>query len=421
MNRRSFTIHACTAAIGTLVALSAHAQAPVKLQFWDMIWGPAEYIDSAKGLVAQFNKANPSIQVEYRSVPWTNWYQTYLTAIQAGSAPDLSTGAGYQAVQLYDLDAIRPLDDLIAEMGKEGDLKDFRPGTVERMAYKGHTMALPWGIDLRVWYYRKDVLEQTKQPVPKTWADLRAASKAVSGNGRFGMTIPGDRLGAHNILGITLNNGGGLFSADGKPNLMNPRNVEAIQFLADLVADGSVNPASAGASAEDGLRALVQGKTAFHYDTPGLELQAGAEAGKIGVMQPPAGPHGDKGTIGWVNNIMVYKQTKSPEQVKTFLKWWSKNQKSLFIEGKVAMVPARTSLSDDPAVKNRAPSFAIATDAYLPVVKGTGAPVGGIFPKLNEVEGDGFLQNLAQRIDQKKTAAAALAEADKQFKDVMAK
>jgi multiple sugar transport system substrate-binding protein len=412
------------AAAGVVLAFGicthAYAQTPVKIQFWDMPWGPAEYIDTAKGLVAQFNKSHPAIQVEYRSVPWTHWYQTYLTAIQAGSAPDVSTGAGYQAVQFYDMDAIRPLDDLINEMKKDGDLKDFRAGSVERMAYKGHTMALPWGIDLRVWYYRKDVLEANKQPIPKTWAELRTVAKAVSGSGKFGVTIPGDTLGAHTLVGMALNNGGGLFTFDGQPDLKSPRNTEAFKFLSDLVADGSVNPASAGASSQEAVRTFIQGKTAFHYDNPGLELQAGSNARHLGVLAPLSAAHGDKGTLGWVNNLMVYKKAKHPEAVKTFIKWWSKNQKALFLAGKVTMVPARVSLAEDAVVKNRAPSFTVATDAYLPVMKGTGAPVAGIFPKLNEVEGDGFLQNLSQRISQKRPLPAALTEADTQFKDVMA-
>src|SRR6267154_1027935 len=87
----------------------------VVLQFWDMIWGPPEYIDTGKALVAQFNQEHPDITVTYRSIPWNNWYQTFLTAIGSGTAPDVSTGAGYQAIQLYDQGAILPIDDVIGQ------------------------------------------------------------------------------------------------------------------------------------------------------------------------------------------------------------------------------------------------------------------------------------------------------------------
>ena len=87
-----------------------------------MIWGPPEYIDTGKALVAQFNQEHPDITVTYRSIPWNNWYQTFLTAIGSGTAPDVSTGAGYQAIQLYDQGAILPIDDVIGQWKTDGKL-----------------------------------------------------------------------------------------------------------------------------------------------------------------------------------------------------------------------------------------------------------------------------------------------------------
>ena len=65
--------------------LAGLAKDHVDLQFWDMIWGGPEYIDSGKALVAQFNQEHPDITVNYRSIPWSNWYQTFLTAIGSGT------------------------------------------------------------------------------------------------------------------------------------------------------------------------------------------------------------------------------------------------------------------------------------------------------------------------------------------------
>ncbi len=114
---------------------AGQAKDHVDLQFWDMIWGGPEYIDTGKALVAQFNQEHPDITVTYRSVPWTNWYQTFLTAIGSGTAPDLSTGAGYQAVQLYDQGAILPIDDVISGWKANGKLDDFLPKTVDTLKY----------------------------------------------------------------------------------------------------------------------------------------------------------------------------------------------------------------------------------------------------------------------------------------------
>ena len=111
-----FILSVAATATAAFLSLST-SQAKVDVQFWDMIWGGPEYIDAGKALVAQFNQEHPDINVTYRSIPWTNWYQTFVTAIGSGTAPDLSTGAAYQAVQLYDQGAILPVDDVISDQG----------------------------------------------------------------------------------------------------------------------------------------------------------------------------------------------------------------------------------------------------------------------------------------------------------------
>ncbi len=327
------------AAFVVLSAIPAAAQEPVKLRFWDMIWGPPQYIDAAKGLVDEFNKNHPGVQVEYRSVPWNNWYQTFLTAIGSGTAPDISTGAGYQAVQFYDQGAIRPLDDVVADLKKTGDFDDFQPGAIDTLRYDNHYVALPWGIDIRVWYYRKDLLQAAGQQVPTTWAEFEKVAKATTGKGKYGLVASGDTGGSHYIYSAILNNGGALFSPDRKLTLTRDRNVEAVQAYADMVKEGSVSPASAGYSQDDARAAFERGEAAFLLDTPGVIDAAGPAKAFIGIVPPMTGPHGDKGTIFWVNNIMVYQQTKHPDEVKTFLEWWSKNEKPLWTKGTYRSAP----------------------------------------------------------------------------------
>ncbi|CAM2155544.1 multiple sugar transport system substrate-binding protein [Pararobbsia alpina] len=384
-----------------LMPLQAQAKDPVKLQFWDMIWGPPSYIDAAKNLVTDFNKAHPDIQVEYRSVPWNNWYQTYLTAIGSGSAPDISTGAGYQAVQFYDQGAIRPLDDLVAEMKASGDDKDFLPNTLETLKYNGHYVALPWGIDIRVWYYRKDLLQAANQKVPTNWSELRAVAKAVTGKGKYGLVSSGDTGGSHYLYTAMLNNGGALFTPDRKLTLTSDRNMEAWRFYEGMVKDGSVSPASAGYTADDARAAFYRGESAFYLDSPGDIASAGAAASQIGIVPPLAGPHGDKGTIYWVNNIMVYKQTKHPDEVKTFLKWWSHNEKALWTAGGTRQLPVRKSFASDPYFTNSAELSEVIRD-YVPIGKTTATKAPGIFPALNDVEGEGAFQTMTQQLWQGK-------------------
>jgi multiple sugar transport system substrate-binding protein len=402
------------------VPFSAQSKDHADLQFWDMIWGGPEYIDTGKALVAQFNQEHPDITVTYRSVPWNNWYQTFLTAIGSQTAPDLSTGAGYQAVQLYDQNAILPIDDLISDWRANGKLDDFLPDTIDTLKYDNHYVALPWAIDIRVWYYRKDLFEQAKLPPPTNWQELKAAAQALTKpNGdQYGMVAAGDTLGEHLLLTLMLNNGGGLFTKNRKLDLGSDRNMEALRFVADLVQSHDVYPASAGYSGDDALSAFSQGKAALFLSVPGLNTRLAKIADKIGLVKPPIGPHGDQGTIFWVNNIMLYKQGKHPAEAKLFLEWWSEHEKDLWTKGNVTQLPVRKSFASDPYFQNNDETKFI-LDNYVPIARTTATHATEIFPKLNDVEGEGALQALSQSLLQGKDVNASVKAASDRLQSIM--
>jgi ABC-type glycerol-3-phosphate transport system substrate-binding protein len=85
------TIIAVTSVAALLSPFTSHAKDHVDVTFWDMIWGGPEYMDAGKALVAQFNQETPDITVTYRTIPWTNWYQTFVTAIAANGGPLLKS------------------------------------------------------------------------------------------------------------------------------------------------------------------------------------------------------------------------------------------------------------------------------------------------------------------------------------------
>jgi multiple sugar transport system substrate-binding protein len=403
-----------TTAAATLLGGSS-VQAKVDVQFWDMIWGGPEYIDAGKALVAQFNQEHPDINVTYRSIPWTNWYQTFVTAIGSGTAPDLSTGAAYQAVQLYDQGAILPIDDVISDWKAKGKLDDFLPNTVETLKYDNHYMALPSAIDIRVWYYRKDLFEKANLKPPTNWQEFKAAAQALTDpkGDRYGFVTAGDTLGEHLLLTLMFNNGGGLFTKDRKLDLTSDLNMEALKFLGDLAQGHLVYPASAGYSNEDAVSAFSQGKAALFLNNPGITARLPKVADKIGLVPPMTGTHGDKGTIYWVNNIMLYKQGKHPAETKIFLQWWSEHQKDLWTKGHMSVLPVRKSFAADPYFQEN-PEIKFILDNYLPIAKTTATHATEIFPKLNDVEGEGALQTLSQSILQgKDVGSSAKAAADR--------
>jgi multiple sugar transport system substrate-binding protein len=406
----------------TMLVSSATSQAKdaVDLQFWDMNWAGREYIDTGKALVEKFNQEHPDIKVTYRTIPWKGWYTTFVTAIASGTAPDISTGAGYQAVQLYEQGAILPIDDVISEWKANGKLDDFLPNTIETLKYDDHYVALPWAIDIRVWYYRKDLFEQANIQPPTSWEEIKAAAKTLTkpDKDQYGMVTAGDTLGAHLLLALILNNGGGLFTKDRALDVGSERNLEAMRYLGDLAQSRYIYPASAGYSGDDAISAFSQGKGVLFLNNPGISARLPKLADKIGILKPPTGPHGDQGTIFWVNNIMLYKQSKHQAEAKIFLKRWSENQKELWTKGLLTQLPTRKSFAADPFFQGNAETKFI-LDTYVPIAKTTATHATGIFPKLNDVEGEGVLQTLAQTLLQGKDVDASVKTAAERLKSIM--
>ena len=324
------------------------------------------------------------------------------------------------AVQFYSMDAILPVDDLVKEMEADGSAADFLPGSLDAMKYDGHTMALPWQIDIRMIYYNKDLLAKKGIAVPTTWAEMQAAAKAVTGDGTYGLVAGGDSNAVHWILASAINAGGGLFDKDGKPALDSGAALDAAKFLGSFAADGSLNPASAGYSGDDARGSFLRGEAAFILDGPGLTARAEGNAAMVGIMDPIASDSGGKGTIYWVNNMMVYKQSEHPAETMQFMKWWSGHEVTLWSAGASCCIPVRQSFLKDPY-------FAANTDIqtavakYVPVAQPMSAPMGGTFPQLNAIDGDGFLASMGQQLWQGVDPATAAAQAQAHLVELMAK
>ena len=53
------------------------------------------------------------------------------------------------------------------------------PSIIESQTVDGKLVALPMFTDAPALYYRKDLLEKYKKPVPKTWDEMAATAKEI--------------------------------------------------------------------------------------------------------------------------------------------------------------------------------------------------------------------------------------------------
>lgn len=377
-----------------------------KVEFWDMLWGLDKYEKTARGLVAEYNKANPNVTVTYRLIPWTSFYEVFSTAVASGTTPDVSTGATYQAFQ-FDK-AIAPVNNVIDRWKKDGTLAGINPASVQaQVDGSGKQTGLPWCQDSRVLSYNKKLFDKAGVKPPTNFEELRAAAKELTGGGVYGIGFCGQTaLSAQQLISLMLNNGGGLYSTDCGPSIVNDRNAEVCELIQNMVRDGSIPKAAIGWDNTDISNAMGRGAIAMTIGEPGL-FSALPNGDDIDVTSPLTGPHGDKGTILWETAMWLYESAKNKQAATDFMTWWLGNEQPLWTDGGTTQLPVRKSFYTQ--IKSfEDPRYQKVIDEWMPVGKILSAPCDHALPTLNQVEGQAFLPTLAQNILSLKPIDASL-------------
>src|SRR5512146_1899069 len=119
----------------------------------------------------------------------------------------------------------------------------------------GKLVALPFFADSQFLYYRKDLLEKYKRPVPKTWDELMEAAQAIM-KGENNPQLQGFSTAGAPIEGtvctylVPLWGMGGEFTKDGKLNLDAPQARQPFQLYGRMKQAG-VLPKNIGEIATD--------------------------------------------------------------------------------------------------------------------------------------------------------------------------
>ncbi|MFD0869351.1 Putative ABC transporter substrate-binding protein yesO [Chlamydia abortus] len=131
----------------------------VEISFWYGWGGPEEQV--IKSLIDKFNASQDRIIVKGTLEAD---YSKQLTAITAGSPPDVASQFGNNSVP-YGVDgAMTPLDDYMKKSGITA--ADFVTGALEQNQYEGVTYALPVAMHISMLLYNKDILAEAGYDQP---------------------------------------------------------------------------------------------------------------------------------------------------------------------------------------------------------------------------------------------------------------
>ncbi len=403
------TLLAACSSGGSNSSSSGGGNSSQPIKFWNMPWGSPAFNTLDKQITTAYKPAKGLGPATYQVIQWSNFTQTFSSAVASNTGPAVSSGGGTQAFLFESQGTIAYADNLLNEWKKNGIYDDFLPGLVDTLKTKHGYAAVPYNLDMRVLWYNKSLLSKYGIAVPTDWTSYEKACATLKKNGIYGYGTysgAGGFTGGHNLVCHMINNGGGLFDANQQPNCVTPENIEAMDWVLGLVKNGYVDPRAAtytSANAQAQYKAL---KFGMGWDTAGLAQNVGGTVGNdLVVASPLTGPSGKKGALFFPNNIMMYKNTPSQKGSEAFLTYYYKNMKPLWTQKTGIGLPPLKSIAQDPAFASDK-NFQTTINEWQPISKTWGAPGSDqVFLNVTTVDGTPAMTTFTQSILSGRTTA----------------
>lgn len=134
----------------------------------------------------EFMQKNPKVKIKIETFSWNDFYTKWTTGLASGNVPDLSTALPNQVVEMINVEALSPINDLIDDLGRDR----FSAAAINEGTVGENNYSLPLYSHAQVMWIRKDLLEKNGLSVPKTWDELYQAAKALTKDGVYGLSVP---------------------------------------------------------------------------------------------------------------------------------------------------------------------------------------------------------------------------------------
>ncbi|PSN18359.1 ABC transporter substrate-binding protein [filamentous cyanobacterium CCP5] len=153
---------------------SSSADGSQEIEFWTMQLSP-QFDDYFNAVIAEFEAENPGVEVRWVDVPWADMQSKILTAVSAGTAPDVVNLNPDFAAQLAGKGAWLPLDETISASEKEV----YLPKIWQANTLNGKSFGIPWYLTTNITFYNQEILSQAGVEPPTTYAELAEVARQV--------------------------------------------------------------------------------------------------------------------------------------------------------------------------------------------------------------------------------------------------
>jgi multiple sugar transport system substrate-binding protein len=358
---------------GALAGCSdASATGVVELRFWGM----GREGEVVAQLMPEFERQNPGIRVRVQQIPWTAAHEKLLTAFVGEATPDVAQLGNTWVPEFVALDALQPLDRLAAASA-DVQRADYFQGIWDTNVIADTTFGIPWYVDTRVLFYRRDLLAAAGyDSMPPTWAEWRRAMQAMKARmepRQYPILLPTNEWPQPVILGLQA--GATLLNAEGtRGDFEDPRFRRAFEFYVGLFRDG-LAPAVSASEIANRYQEFARGNIAMMITGPW-------EIGEFRNRMPPdvqddwmtaplPGPDGPGVSMAGGSSLVLFRGSAHPEAAWRLMEFLSRPEQQRRFYALTGNLPPRRSAWADTLLANSPylPAFRAQLERVEPLPK----------------------------------------------------
>jgi multiple sugar transport system substrate-binding protein len=306
-------------------------------------------------LIPEFERANPGIRVKVQQLPWTAAHEKLLTAFAGDSTPDLCQLGNTWIPELVALNALAPLDAHVrASSVVRAD--DYFAGIWDTNRVDGALHGVPWYVDTRLIFYRRDVLMQAGfSAPPRSWAEWTRVMAAVAKDGRpdrAAILLPLNEF--EPLLALALQQEEPLLRDDGRwGNFSGAGFRRALSFYLEMFRQGWA-PLVAGAAISNVWNEFGRGRFAFYISGPWnigeFQRRLPKEQQDTWMTAPLPGPDGPGASIAGGSSLVIFRASRQQAAAWRLIEFLSDPAVQRRFHALTGDLPPRRTTWDDPAL-----------------------------------------------------------------------
>jgi len=316
-------------------------------------WAMGREAEVVSGLLREFEREHPGIRVQLQQIPWTAAHEKLLTAFAADGLPDVCQLGNTWIAEFAALDALEPVQGRVDASGII-DEHDYFPGIWATNLVDGVLHGVPWYVDTRLLFYRKDLLAAAGiHAVPRTWAEWEHAMEAIvraGPPGRHAVLLPVNEF--EQPLSFALQTGEPLLREDdGRGNFRGPGFSRALAFYAGIFERGWAPPVSE-TQISNVWDEFFRGSYAFYLSGPWnirefRRRQPAHLADAWGTMALP-GPDGPGAGIAGGTSLVLFRSSRHKDAAWQLVEFLSRPDIQQRFHAMIGDLPPRRSAWEHP-------------------------------------------------------------------------